>query len=288
MPLLPHPTRGPRTQMMQRPLSERTAMMAAVATVVFISLFSRALQLGVAFVPNTGPFKESSMQIAPHRLGGAVEARALTNLSIGGINEASKLGLLCAGAAAAGLILSLRASHVVRRCEGDSSDSSDWTGAQGFSALSEAVPLKFENIEVAQILPHRYPFLLVDKVVAFEPGKRAVGVKNVTANEPQFTGHFPDRPIMPGVLMVEAMAQLGGIVCLQPPVTDGKGEFFFAGIDGVKFRKKVVPGDTLVMEMELTKFREKFGIAKMTGKAYVDGKLAVEVKEFTFAFVKPA
>jgi len=143
-----------------------------------------------------------------------------------------------------------------------------------------------DNEAVAKILPHRYPFLLVDKVIEFEAGKRIVGVKNVSANEPQFTGHFPDRPIMPGVLMVEAMAQLGGLVCLQQPVSDGKGEFFFAGIDGIKFRKPVVPGDTLVMEMKLNKFREKYGIAKMSGKAYVDGKIALEVKEFTFALVK--
>jgi 3-hydroxyacyl-[acyl-carrier-protein] dehydratase len=268
--------------MTQGSLSVRAAMIAVAAAAALICLLNRTLQLGVAFVPLNGPFRDSAMQIAAHRPGGAVEARALTSLSIGGSSETSSLGLLCVGAAAAGLMLSLRAGHVARRCEG-----SDWQGAQAFSALSETVPLKLDNIEVAKILPHRYPFLLVDKVVAFEPGKRAVGVKNVTANEPQFTGHFPDRPIMPGVLMVEAMAQLGGIVCLQPPVTDGKGEFFFAGIDGVKFRKPVVPGDTLVMEMELTKFREKFGIAKMKGKAYVDGKLAVEVKEFTFAFVKP-
>jgi 3-hydroxyacyl-[acyl-carrier-protein] dehydratase len=115
---------------------------------------------------------------------------------------------------------------------------------------------------------------------------------------------------MPGVLMVEAMAQLGGVICLQQPVSDGKGLFFFAGergapvvlggngsrsegsetpwpgIDGVKFRRPVVPGDTLVMEMELTKFMASFGIAKMTGKAYVDGEVAVEVKEFTFAIQK--
>jgi len=162
----------------------------------------------------------------------------------------------------------------------------EWSGAEKFSALTNAVPLKLDNVAIAKILPHRYPFLLVDKVVEFEAGKRAVGVKNVTANEPQFTGHFPDRPIMPGVLMVEAMAQLGGIVALQEPVSDGKGEFFFAGIDGIKFRRPVVPGDTLVMEMELKKWRPKYGIAKMTGKAYVDGQLALEVKEFTFALVR--
>lgn len=171
------------------------------------------------------------------------------------------------------------------RAEG--SVAAAWEGAHAHSVLTESVPLQMDNVAVAKILPHRYPFLLVDKVVEFEAGKRAVGVKNVTANEPQFTGHFPDRPIMPGVLMVEAMAQLGGIVCLSEPISDGKGEFFFAGIDGIKFRRPVVPGDTLVMEMELTKWRAKVGIAKMTGKAYVDGQLALEVKDFTFALVRP-
>jgi len=157
--------------------------------------------------------------------------------------------------------------------------------AEEVSKLTNSVPLVFDNVAIAKILPHRYPFLLVDKVVSFEPGKRAVGVKNVTANEPQFTGHFPDLPIMPGVLMVEAMAQLGGIVCLQAPISDGKGQFFFAGIDGVKFRRPVVPGDTLVMEMELDKWKPKYGVAKMKGKAYVNGQLAVQVDSFTFAMV---
>jgi len=177
-------------------------------------------------------------------------------------------------------------SQRVARKADESEGEGEWKGAAAFSGLTSSVPLHCDNVAIAKILPHRYPFLLVDKVLEFEAGKRAVGVKNVTANEPQFTGHFPDLPIMPGVLMVEAMAQLGGVVCLQEPVTDGKGQFFFAGIDGVKFKRPVVPGDTLVMEMELTKFRPKFGIAKMTGKAYVDGQIAVDIKEFTFAFIK--
>ncbi|CAM9113184.1 unnamed protein product [Chrysoparadoxa australica] len=139
---------------------------------------------------------------------------------------------------------------------------------------------------IADVLPHRYPFALVDKVIHFEPGKRAVGVKCITNNEPQFTGHFPDRPIMPGVLQVEAMAQLGGMIALQAPVSDGQGVFFFAGVDGVKWKKPVVPGDVLVMEMQLDTWKEKFGIAKMSGKAYVDGKVALEVKSFTFALAK--
>jgi len=106
-----------------------------------------------------------------------------------------------------------RRGRVARKA--DEAEESEWIGAEGFSKLTGSVPLVFDNVACAKVLPHRYPFLLVDKVVAFEPGKKAVGVKNVSANEPQFTGHFPDRPIMPGVLMVEAMAQLGGIVALR-------------------------------------------------------------------------
>jgi len=174
------------------------------------------------------------------------------------------------------------------RARGGDEEESGWTGALKWSALSGEVPLVMDSIAVAKVLPHRYPFLLVDKVIELEPGKRAVGVKCITANEPQFTGHFPDKPIMPGVLQVEALAQLFGLVCLQPPMTDGTGnpDFFFTGIDGVKFRKPVVPGDVLVMEATLEKFREKAGIAKASGRGYVDGKLAVEVKEMTFVILK--
>jgi len=162
---------------------------------------------------------------------------------------------------------------------------SEWKGAQFVSAKTSDVKKVFDVEHIAKVLPHRYPFLLVDKVVEYEAGKRAVGIKSISMNEPQFTGHFPDRPIMPGVLMVEAMAQLGGVVALQMEGLEGK-LFFFAGIDGVKFKRPVVPGDTLVMEMEMTKYLAKFGIAKFTGKAYVDGEVAVEVAEFTFAVQK--
>uniref|UniRef100_A0A1S6K873 3-hydroxyacyl-[acyl-carrier-protein] dehydratase n=1 Tax=Gambierdiscus belizeanus TaxID=439316 RepID=A0A1S6K873_9DINO len=199
-------------------------------------------------------------------------------------NLATGAGVGCLVALCAATAAVAAKARATARCQAEGKE--EWKGADYFSGLTESVPLVMDNVAVAKVLPHRYPFLLVDKVVAFEPGKKIVGVKNVTANEPQFTGHFPDRPIMPGVLMVEAMAQLGGLVCLQAPISDGQGEFFFAGIDGIKFRKPVVPGDTLVMEMELLKFREKRGIAKMTGRAFVDGKRAVEVKEFTFALVK--
>ena len=99
----------------------------------------------------------------------------------------------------------------------------------------------------------------------------------MTTNEPHFNGHFPDRPIMPGVLQVEALAQLAGIVCLNMPGAEPGSIFFFAGADKIKWKRPVVPGDTLVMEVEIKMWRAKLGIAKATGKAYVDGELAVEV-----------
>lgn len=154
--------------------------------------------------------------------------------------------------------------------------------AQEASRATASMETVMDISEIMKVLPHRFPFLLVDKVVGYEPGKKAVGVKNVSMNEPQFTGHFPDRPIMPGVLMVEAMAQVGGIVALQPPICDGKAEFFFAGVDDVRFRRPVLPGDTLVMEMKLTSFKKKFGIVKMEGKAFVNGEPALE-GSFLFA-----
>ncbi len=105
-------------------------------------------------------------------------------------------------------------------------------------------------------------------------------------NEEFFNGHFPSRPIMPGVMQVEALAQLAGIVCLQMEGAAPGAVFFFAGVDGVKWKKPVVPGDTLVMEVEIKKWNAKFGLAKATGKAYVDGGLVVEVDEMTFALAK--
>uniref|UniRef100_A0A7S0IKK2 3-hydroxyacyl-[acyl-carrier-protein] dehydratase n=1 Tax=Calcidiscus leptoporus TaxID=127549 RepID=A0A7S0IKK2_9EUKA len=164
-------------------------------------------------------------------------------------------------------------------------EGTEWAGAETWSAAFKEPDAVFPIERVKEILPHRYPFLLVDKVIEFEAGKRAVGVKKVTANEEFFNGHFPSRPIMPGVLQVEAMAQVGGIVALQEPITDGKGDFFFAGVNNVKWRRPVVPGDTLVMEMVLTAFKAKFGLVKMKGIAYVDGQKVVE-GDFQFAMVK--
>lgn len=158
--------------------------------------------------------------------------------------------------------------------------------AAEISALTSSVKTIFSLEDIAKVLPHRYPFLLVDKVVEYEMGKRAVGIKSVTLNEPHFTGHFPDRPIMPGVLQVEALAQLAGIICLQMEGTEPGSIFFFAGVDGVKWKKPVVPGDTLVMEVEIKKFNKRFGIATATGRAYVDGEMVVEVDQMKFALAK--
>ena len=160
------------------------------------------------------------------------------------------------------------------------------SSAEEISALTSSVKTIFSLEDINGILPHRYPFLLVDKVVEYEQGKRAVGIKSVTLNEPHFTGHFPDRPIMPGVLQVEALAQLAGIVVLQMEGTEPGAVFFFAGVDGVKWKKPVVPGDSLVMEVEIKKWNKRFGIATATGRAYVDGEMAVELDEMKFALAK--
>ena len=110
--------------------------------------------------------------------------------------------------------------------------------------------------EIQQLLPHRYPFLLLDRIIENLPGERAVGIKNVTVNEPFFQGHFPGRPIMPGVLIVEAMAQVGGVVLAQMPDMRGK-LCLFAGIDKVRFRRPVVPGDQLVLTVELLTIKQR-------------------------------
>ncbi|MGY3718118.1 3-hydroxyacyl-ACP dehydratase FabZ [Sutcliffiella cohnii] len=133
--------------------------------------------------------------------------------------------------------------------------------------------------EIKKIIPHRYPFLLVDKIVEIEELKRAVGIKNVTANEEFFQGHFPDYPVMPGVLIVEALAQVGAVAMLKPE--DNRGRLaFFAGIDNCRFKRQVVPGDQLRLEVEMTRVRGSIGKGK--GVATVNGELACEV-EITFA-----
>ena len=126
-------------------------------------------------------------------------------------------------------------------------------------------------------LPHRYPFLLVDRILELIPGEKVTALKNVTMNEPFFQGHFPGRPIMPGVLIVEAMAQAGGVLAFEssPDIQQG-GVIYFMAIDKVKFRKPVVPGDQLILEVQLLKQRAK--TVKMAGIAFVDGKRASEAE----------
>lgn len=133
--------------------------------------------------------------------------------------------------------------------------------------------------EIKEILPHRYPFLLVDKVESIEVGKSIVAYKNVTANEEFFNGHFPNHPVMPGVLIIEALAQAGAIVILSMDEYKGKIPLF-AGINKARFKKQVVPGDVLRLEMEIIKLRGPVGIGKAT--ATVDGKIAC-VAELMFA-----
>lgn len=132
----------------------------------------------------------------------------------------------------------------------------------------------FDIQEIMDILPHRYPFLLIDRVIEFERGKRLVAIKNVTIDEPFFQGHFPGYPIMPGVLVVEAMAQAGAILLMSELPDRHSKLVLFTGIDGAKFRRSVTPGDQLRFEIEVLTFRSRIG--KMQGKAYIDGKLACE------------
>jgi beta-hydroxyacyl-ACP dehydratase FabZ len=141
------------------------------------------------------------------------------------------------------------------------------------------IVLDFEAIKKA--IPHRAPFLLIDRVTITEPDKSATGIKCVSGNEPFFQGHFPDRAIMPGVLIVEAMAQVACALFLSKPEAKNKLAFFM-GMEEIKFRKPVVPGDRLELKIEIIKMRDRFGKAK--GEAYVEGKLVTEAT-FSFAIV---
>lgn len=132
--------------------------------------------------------------------------------------------------------------------------------------------------EIMDILPHRYPFLLLDKILEMEMGKRIVGIKNVTMNEPFFQGHFPGRPIMPGVLIIEAMAQTGGVLALQsvPPEEVKNKVILFMSIDKAKFRKPVIPGDQLRFEIDV--IRQRSNIMSLKAQALVDGAVAAEAE----------
>ncbi len=143
-----------------------------------------------------------------------------------------------------------------------------------------SVPIDAETIQ--QILPHRYPFLLIDRVIEIAPPHRAVGIKQVTVNEPFFQGHFPGYFVMPGVLIVEAMAQVGGVAVLSAEEYRGKLALF-AGIDNVRFKRQVKPGDTLRLEVELKQIRR--GIGMGSGTATVDGELACR-GDIMFALVE--
>ena len=134
--------------------------------------------------------------------------------------------------------------------------------------------------EIKSVLPHRYPFLLVDRIEELQSGEKVVGIKNVTVNEEFFQGHYPGHPIMPGVLIVEAMAQVGGLLMLESVENPEEKLPFFAGIDKAKFRRPVVPGDQLKIEGEVIKLRGRIG--KISAKSYVDDELAAEA-ELMFA-----
>jgi 3-hydroxyacyl-[acyl-carrier-protein] dehydratase len=138
--------------------------------------------------------------------------------------------------------------------------------------------------QIRELIPHRYPFLLVDRIEEIEPGVRAVGLKNVTQNEPFFQGHFPDYPVMPGVLIIEAMAQVGAVGVMAGREHRDRLALF-AGIDGVRFRRQVLPGDVLRMEVEITRLKGMVGRGK--GRATVDGERVCEA-ELMFAFADKA
>ena len=141
----------------------------------------------------------------------------------------------------------------------------------------KTVPEKIDIVEILNTLPHRYPFVMVDKIVSMEIGNEIVGLKNVTINEPFFQGHFPGRPVMPGVLILEGMAQVGGIMAFYSnPAAIGEKLLFFAGIDKARFRRPVVPGDQLILKLQLV--RPKRSLMMMAGQAFVGDKIVAEAE----------
>jgi UDP-3-O-[3-hydroxymyristoyl] N-acetylglucosamine deacetylase/3-hydroxyacyl-[acyl-carrier-protein] dehydratase len=158
------------------------------------------------------------------------------------------------------------------------------TGLAQERQVSE-VPSSLTIDQIQKIMPHRYPFLLVDRILSLDPGKSVVGIKNVTINEPFFIGHFPGGPIMPAVLIIEAMAQVGGVMLLSMVDEPDKKLVYFMGIDKAKFRKPVVPGDQLRFELEMIKLRMK--TCKMKGRAFVDGGLVAEAELTSVVVDKP-
>lgn len=143
--------------------------------------------------------------------------------------------------------------------------------------MTVEIPDNIDINEILRLLPHRYPFVMVDRILSVTPGSKVDGLKNVTINEPFFQGHFPQRPVMPGVLILEGMAQVGGVLAFYSvPENIGKKLLYFAGIDKARFRKPVVPGDQIIFKMELLKYKR--GIMVMSGKAYVDEVLAAEAE----------
>jgi 3-hydroxyacyl-[acyl-carrier-protein] dehydratase len=141
----------------------------------------------------------------------------------------------------------------------------------------EGVSVMIDVREIMEIMPHRYPFLLVDRIESLKEGEEIIGIKNVTINEPFFAGHFPGNPIMPGVLIIEAMAQVGGVLAFHSSPKEWAGSLvYFMGIDKVRFRKPVVPGDQL--RLKLTTIRQKQRVFKMRGEAYVEDTLVAEAE----------
>jgi 3-hydroxyacyl-[acyl-carrier-protein] dehydratase len=134
--------------------------------------------------------------------------------------------------------------------------------------------MTFDIQEILGFLPHRYPFLMIDRIIEFERQKRVVAIKNVSINEPHFQGHFPGAPIMPGVLVIEAMAQAGAVLMLSEMPDRENKLAVFTGIDNAKFRRQIVPGDQLRIEVDVLSFRTRAG--RMAGKAIIDGKVACE------------